>query len=182
MDKVLDVVVKDHSVDDNVSWSAYHTSQCTKAAGMNCVNALLPLFHESANTVAMIRHSLNVINQEVRHTNPGQTIVVTADHPLYALTKEIQWLWPDTYGETKFVLLMGGLHIEMASLRVLCDWLDGSGWCRAIEEAKVTTSGRADAMIGGKHVTRTRWAHQVTAAALYALLHMTNKQRHILVV
>ena len=57
----------------------------------------------------------------------------------------------------------------MASLRVLGRWLGGSGWCRAIKESNITYSGRADAMIGGKHVTITRWAHQVTAAALYAL-------------
>ena len=57
----------------------------------------------------------------------------------------------------------------MASLRVLGDWLDGSGWCRAIEEYKVTSFGRADAIIVGKHVTKPRGAHRVTAAALYAL-------------
>ena len=73
LDKVLDVVVNEHSVDDNVSWSACHALQCTKAAVMNSVNAS---FHESANTVAMIHHSLNVINQAVQHTNPGYTTVV----------------------------------------------------------------------------------------------------------
>ena len=70
--KVLYVAVNEHSVDDNVSWSAYHALQCTEPAAMNSVNAL---FHESANTVAMIQHSLNVINQAVQHTNPGHTTV-----------------------------------------------------------------------------------------------------------
>ena len=37
-----------------------------------------------------------------------------ADQPLYASAKEMPWLWPDSYGETKFVILMGSLHIEMA--------------------------------------------------------------------
>ena len=72
LDKVLDVV-NEHSVDDNVSWSAYHALQCTKVAVMNSVNAL---FHESANTVAMIQHSVNVKNQAVQHTNPGHITVV----------------------------------------------------------------------------------------------------------
>ena len=55
-----------------------------------------------------------------QYTNSGLTTVVTTEQPLYALAKVIQWLWPDTYGETKFVILMGGLiHIEMASLSVL---------------------------------------------------------------
>ena len=50
----------------------------------------------------------------------------------------------------------------------------GTGWmvvgvCRAIEESKITSSGRGEAMIVKKHVTRTRWAREVTAAALYVL-------------
>ena len=35
LDKVLDVVVNEHYVDDNVSWSAYHALQCTEPAGIN---------------------------------------------------------------------------------------------------------------------------------------------------
>ena len=72
-------------------------------------------------------HSLNVIHQAVQHTKPGQTTVVTVDQPLHALDKEIQWLRTDTYGETKFLIVMGGLiHIEMAFLRVLGGL---AGWC-----------------------------------------------------
>ena len=41
----------------------YHALQCTEPAGMNSVNALLSLFHESENTVAMIWHLPNAINQ-----------------------------------------------------------------------------------------------------------------------
>ena len=36
---------------------------------------------------------------------------MTVDQPLYAIAKEIQWSWPSTYGEEKYVVLMGGLHI-----------------------------------------------------------------------
>jgi len=39
---------------------------------------------------------------------------MTFDAPLFALAKLIQWKWPDTYGENKFVAIFGGLHIEMA--------------------------------------------------------------------
>lgn len=47
--------------------------------------------------------------------------VVTFDQPLFALTKEIQWKCPQEYGEEKFVILLGGLHIEMAALKTLGD-------------------------------------------------------------
>ena len=41
------------------------------------------------------------------------------------------------------VILMGGLHIEMAMLKLICDWLDGSGWTYVMTSANVTTEGRS---------------------------------------
>ena len=76
----------------------------------------------------MIRHSMDVIKRAVEHLNPGQVPVLTVDQPLFGIAKIIQWNWPESYGEDKFVILLGGLHIEMATLATLGDLLDGSGW------------------------------------------------------
>ena len=73
----------------------------------------------------MIKHSFNVIKCAVHHLNPEQIPVITFDQPLYALAKQIQWTWPDEYGEDKYVVMFGGLHIEMAVLKTLGDWLRG---------------------------------------------------------
>ena len=53
--------------------------------------------------------------QATEHLNPVP--VITVDQPLYAIAKKIQWTWPRIYGEDKFVVMMGGLHIEMALLK-----------------------------------------------------------------
>ncbi len=37
----------------------------------------------------------------------------TVDQPLFAIAKNIQWKWPLDYGEDKFLIMFGGLHIEM---------------------------------------------------------------------
>ncbi|KAK3750312.1 hypothetical protein QZH41_001772 [Actinostola sp. cb2023] len=74
--------------------------------------------------------------------------------------KQIQWKKAEEYGEEKFVVMMGGLHIEMASLKIAGHWLNNSGWVSALVQANVTTSGRADAILKGAHVTRARYAHQ----------------------
>ena len=63
----------------------------------------------------------------------------------------------------------GGLHIEMAAFKLLGDWLDGSGWTSPLVAAEVATGGVADYFIKATHVTRTRWAHQVTATCLFIL-------------
>ena len=68
------------------------------------------------------------IREVVNSLNPGQVPVIAADQPLFAMAKQIQWQWPDSYGESQFVIMFGGLHIEMAALRSLGTLLDGSGW------------------------------------------------------
>ena len=118
-----------------------------------CPTPLLPLFLESAHTVAMIKHSMDVVRNAVEYLNPGQTPVVTFDQPLFALVKEIQWKWPQDYGEEKFVVLFGGLHIEMAALKTLGDWLQGSGWVQALVQAEITSAGTADSFLRASHVS-----------------------------
>ena len=48
--------------------------------------------------------------------------MIAFDQLLYALAKQVQWNWPDKYGEDKHVVMFGGLHIEMAALKTLGDW------------------------------------------------------------
>ncbi len=132
---------------------------------------LLPLFHEDSKSVAMLRHGMNIVMNAVSFLNPGKIPIITVDQPLYALCKQIQWRWPELYGEEHFIVMCGGLHIEMNAFKVLGDLLDGSGWTGALTQANIATSGTADSYLKVSHLTHTRHAHQVTAAALYILLH-----------
>lgn len=113
------------------------------------------MFLENAHSVTMILHSMNVIKSAVQYNNPGQT-AVTFDQPLFAIAKQIQWNWPASHGENQFVIMLGGLHIEMAAFKVLGNWLDGSGWMSIIANAGVTSTGVADSFIKASHLTRTR--------------------------
>ena len=105
----------------------------------------------------MIPHSMDVIQRAVKHLYPGQVHALTIDQPLFVIDKLIQWNWPDVHGEDKFVILLGGLHNEMAVLYTLRDFLDGSG--------NIATAGTADSFLKAWH------AHQVTSGALSVLLH-----------
>ena len=96
--------------------------------------------------------------------------VMAADQPLYAIAKQIQWQWPEQYGEDKFIVMFGGLHIEMASLKLLGDKLKSSGWTEALAEAEVATSGTADSFLSASNVVKTRQAHLITASSLYGLM------------
>ncbi|KAH3751271.1 hypothetical protein DPMN_185824 [Dreissena polymorpha] len=117
----------------------------------------------------MIKHGMDVIKQAMQYKNPFQTPVSTLDQPLYAIAKQIHWLLPEEYGERKYFIMMGGLHIEMAFFNVLVDWLYDSGWITAITTAGVATAGRADGIQNGASTSRGQWAHQVMVADLYIL-------------
>ena len=75
-----------------------------------------------------MKHGMHLIRQSTNHINHGQIPVLAVDQPLYSIAKKIQWAWPEEYGEDKYVIILGGLHIEMAMLKVIGEWLDGSGW------------------------------------------------------
>ncbi|KAH3830803.1 hypothetical protein DPMN_104056 [Dreissena polymorpha] len=53
---------------------------------------------------------MDKVKDTMAFLNPGQVVVLTADQPVYALTKQIQLRWPEIYGEDKIVMMFGGLH------------------------------------------------------------------------
>ena len=69
---------------------------------------------------------------------------------------------------------MGGLHIEMAMLTLIGDWIDGSGWTYVMTSSNVTTEGCAVGLPKRSHISRGQRAHQVTAAALFIIIHRSN--------
>ena len=101
-----------------VSWSAWHANRQNMVITHAAINGLLPLFVNNVYSVAMIKHSMILVQSIIQYLNPGQAPVLAADQPLYALAKQIQWSWPSTLGEDHFVIMFGGLHIEMATLKV----------------------------------------------------------------
>ncbi|KAE8751353.1 hypothetical protein FOCC_FOCC001924 [Frankliniella occidentalis] len=151
------------------TWSGFHSRRSDEVRHESRF-AVLPPFHVLAHTVDMMSHSMTIAQTTTKILNPAQQVsVLTGDLPLFSLCKQIQWLRPGEMGEEKMFIMMGGMHIEKAAYTVLGDLLEGSGWSAALVQAKITTKGRADSMISASHITRTRYAHQVTAAVFHSL-------------
>ena len=115
-----------------------------------------------------------------RKQHPSLTLhitVITADQPLFALAKQIQWHWPDEYGN--FVVMMGALHIEMAALRMVGRILKGSGWTTAIEESGLASAGTTESFLSVANVIKTRRAHQVTVCSLYSLMKAAYEKKEL---
>lgn len=124
----------------------------------------------------MIRHSMDVVKKAVDKLNVGQPAVIAFDQPLYTIAKQIQWNWPQSYGEDKLLCMFGGLHIEKAALDMLGDILQGSGWTELLVQANIALSGTAESFLKAAHITKTRHAHQVTSCGLYMLLEEAYQQ------
>ncbi|KAG1695324.1 hypothetical protein GQR58_006635 [Nymphon striatum] len=100
--------------EDEINWAAFHASKQPQPIDPAALTSLLPLFYEKAATLAMVKHGMDIQRQITTYLNPGQTPVTAFDQPLFTLAKYVQWCWPETYGEDHFVVMFGGLHIEMA--------------------------------------------------------------------
>ena len=93
--------------------------------------------------------------------------IITVDQPLYSLAKPNQWSWPASHGADQFVVMFGGLHIEVTSLKALGDLLESSGWIGALKQANRATPETADSCQKSSHVIRTRRAHRITACVYF---------------
>ena len=109
--------------DDNISWSAHFAHL---QYSLHRPPAVSGLMQDNAYSLAMVKDGMEVIMKATEHLNPGQVPVITVNQPLYAIAKEIQWSWPEIYGEKKYAVLMGGLHIEM-SVFLAIGWMEVVG-------------------------------------------------------
>ena len=159
-----------------VTWAIHHAFKRRGLEFRPSISALLPLLPEQAHSIATIKHTMNKIKEATQYLNADQIPVVTADQPLFAIAKQIQWQWPEFYGEDKFIIMFGGLHIEMAAFKTIGGLLKDSGWSTALTEAGIASSGTAESFLTASSVTKTRLAHQVTACALFKQLQCAYKQ------
>ena len=125
-------------------WSLHQSSQKRGPQVEVSLTCLLPLFQEHAHSVATIKHSMEKVRDVVKFLNPDQTPIITADQPLVVFAKQIQWEWDTECGEAKYVVIFGGLHIEMACFKLLGDLLRDCGWTIALSDADIATSGTAE--------------------------------------
>lgn len=110
-----------------MAWSTYHASVKDDLPDVlpRAITQLLPLFNEKAATPAMVKHGMDVLQQAIQFLNQGQISVIAVDAPLFALVKLIQWHWPASHGEDKYVAMFGGLHVEMSAWKTVGDYLEG---------------------------------------------------------
>ena len=79
---------KNSTIDGRYHGLADHADMQQAIIPPAATNALLPLFLDNANSVAMIRHSMDVIKAAIQHLNPGESMEVNE-----ARKRKNQELW-----------------------------------------------------------------------------------------
>ena len=99
--------------------------------------------------------------------NPGQTPVDCNDQPVFALTKELQFRFPNM--SQNHFLLFGGLHIEKSLLVLHGQRIKASGLMEILNNLKTSTIGLF-AVVDVNSIKRATYCIQVTLSTLYVKL------------
>ena len=138
--------------DDVVTWAEFNSQLSSdESIEPRAEIGILPIFPDKAASACMMKHTMDIVKENTEFINPGQTPVLGADQPLYAICKQLQWQFPDSLGEDKFVMqlgaLLGALHIEQKCQQMMGKMLQGSGWDTVLAQADVFSSGRAQSTL-----------------------------------
>ena len=121
-----------------ITWSTYHAFKNWVLDFRPNISALLPLLPEQAHSVATMEHAMQKVKETTSYLRLDQVPVVTVSHPLFAVAKQIEWQWHKPFGEDKFVVILGGLHIiEMAAFKTIGNLLKESMWTAVLTEAQI---------------------------------------------
>ena len=127
------------------------------------ISTMLPLLQNEIATHAMVRHTMDIIKEDL---NLDQPLVVTQINLFMLWERNSSGYIQTNMRKTIVLMMMGPLHIEMALLSLIGDWLESSGWVETLVKANISTSGKPVSFLKGNHPKRSRYAHQVTCALL----------------
>ena len=131
-----------------LSWAAYNATHQPELPARRPIGitAMLSMFKEKANTPTSMQHSMLLVKSAIDKLNPGQTLCITGDQPLFATMKTIQWHsdTPDALKENNYMVMMGALHIEMLIIALIGNRLKKSGWTEALSNAQIVSPGKAE--------------------------------------
>ena len=138
--------------DDVITWSVYNSRLMNDdSLKLPAVIGVLPLFPDKVASPSMIQHAMQLTMQGRLFLNPGQTGVIGADQPLYAIAKQLQWTFPESVGGDKLVMMLGALHIEDKIHQMTGKLLRDSGGTTVLSQAQVLPPGRAQSALNEHH-------------------------------
>ena len=99
----------------------------------------------------MQKNCTEVARNAIDALNPGQVTVDTSDQPVYALSRRLQQMFPDSLGPGKYLPMFSGLRIEKFLLEVhgqsLLLEIHGRGLAQFLHQPKVSITGARNVVV-----------------------------------
>ena len=153
-----------------IAWAKHHSSYQGLNKPQVGVNAILPMINKEVHTLETQYHVMSLNKKMTTFLNPSQVPVDTCDQPVYALTKTIQWMYPNEFGQSAYMSILGGLHIEQSILVMHGELVNGSGLSNILNVNDLSIIGTS-AVVDVNDIKRARYCLQVAACAIYKKLH-----------
>ena len=97
---------------DVITWAGFNSQiRSDESIKPKAEIGILPLFPDKVASPSMMKHTMEVVKESTEFINAGQTPVLGADQPLYAICIQLQWQFPESLGEDKFVMKLGTLYV-----------------------------------------------------------------------
>ena len=155
-------------IDNIKSWSKYHSDNASNIS-VKGKNVVLPIIPKAVHTLSTQYHCMEIIKKTINYLNPGQTPVDICDQPIYALTKKIQWRYPDKFGNSSYFRLFGGLHFEQCILTIHGELIKGSCLENVLSNIDMSIIGTGS-VVNANHIKQSRYCLQTSLCALFIKL------------
>ena len=94
------------SAEESRSWTKYHSGINRKEDETPGITSILPLIYKPVHTLKAQHHCMSIIADTRKKINPDQ-IPIDSDQPVFALTKEVQWRYPERFSDDLYISITG---------------------------------------------------------------------------
>ena len=115
----------------------------------------------------MQTHCIEVAKNSIDVLNPGQVTVDTSGQLVYAPSRQLQQMFPDSLGPRNYLSMFGGLHIEKLLLEIHGQFIARSGLAKFLYQAKVSIAGVGNIVTNVSQITSAQYLLQVYLCAEY---------------
>ena len=157
--------------DEKKAWSSYHSKADLHKDHLPCNRTIFPLLKDVVHTLNMQHHLISLFIEYTRVLNPTQvTAVDCSDQPIYALSKILQWTFPERFSVPKYFPMFGCLHIEKALFMSNGHLVRGMGLTEILGDNEIDTIGLQTTSVDVNHIHKARYSIQLSVVAIYACL------------
>ena len=150
------------------SWVQYHSKNIHYTRKPD-ISVILPLIDSHVHTLDTQYHCMEIAKKTTQLLNPLQITCGGCDQPVFKITKDLQWRFPELFGQDKYFCIFGSLHIEKSILILCSSLIEGSGLNKIMNSCGLSIVG-TDSLVTVNHITRARYCIQVAACVIFSLL------------